>query len=227
MVDNSPKLFFVSVFFVAIITVLTDLNYRLPGIEGAYIRYMEFISAGTPHSIRLLLSQLAPVGLALAALLLLMTVIIQVGFFSYCIKTKRSLNADIKDIFNGFLFLGKVLLILILSSILIALWTLLFFFPGVVAYYKYCQAYYIMLDDPNKSAIQCLRESKLLMKGNKLDLFLIDLSFIGWFFLSVLFTLLMLQFIPFPLPIVSIWLAPYLGLSRATYYSHLLDKLAV
>jgi len=183
---------------------------------------MERVAAGEPHSLMLFLSLLKPTGLVLIALLWLLGWVIQVGFMSYCLKTSRSLEGGFKDILNGFLFARKALAILITSSVLVALWSLLLFFPGVAAHYRYRQAYYILLDDPKKGALQCIRESKLMMAGNKLDLFLIDLSFLGWHALSIAVSVLLSYIVPFELPLVSVWLSPYIGLVRAACYDKLL-----
>jgi len=227
MAENLPKLFIVSFLFVVIATIMAELRFRIPGTRDVYFLYMERISAGTPHSAGTFLSFLTPISIALVAVLFLISGVVRVGFISYCLKAARGTPGGYKDIFNGFLLPAKVLSILIISTILIIAWSILFVFPGAAAYYRYRQAYYILLDDPGKSALQCIRESKLMMRGHKVDLFVLDLSFIGWYLLSVLITGITLAALPFSVPAVSIWLSPYTGLSRAAFYDRLLDRLAV
>ena len=70
-------------------------------------------------------------------------------------------------------------------------------------------ALYLLLDHPEKSAWQCLRESAAVMRGHKWELFVLDLSFLGWMLLSALFA-----------P-VSIWLDPYRAITNANYYNRL------
>jgi len=224
---NSPKLIVISILFVAIITVFTELRIRLPEIRGAYSQYMESISAGAAHSLGMFSSFLSSYGVVLAILLLLLGGVFQVGFMSYCLKVTRGSRGDFKDIFNGFLLFGKVLLIHFIYAVFVIAWTILLIFPGIVAFYRYRQAYYILLDDPNKGALQSIRESKLLMRGHKADLFILDFSFIGWYALSGLLTVLMLFFLSFSIPFVLIWLSPYIGLSHAAFYDRLLDRFAV
>ena len=65
-------------------------------------------------------------------------------------------------------------------SIFIMLWTILLIVPGIIATLRYSQAFYILADDPSKGVMQCLKESKEMMKGNKAKLFCLELSFIGW-----------------------------------------------
>jgi len=227
MAQYWPRLFFESAIFVVIIAVMAELRFRLPEFQGAYYRYMENITGGEPHSAGLFVSHLAPLGIVAAAVLLLFGSVIRFGYMSYCLETVRGNKGECIDIFNGFFLLAKVLSILIISTALIAAWSVLLLFPGAIAYYRYRQAYYILLDDPTKSALQCIRESKALMRGHKVDLFLLDLSFIGWFLLSAALTGAMLIFLPFTFPLVSLWLAPYLGLSRAAFYGRVLDRFAV
>ena len=97
-----------------------------------------------------------------------------------------------------------------LKKLYVALWSLLLVVPGIVAAYRYRQALYLLLDHPEKSAWQCLRESSALMSGHKWELFVLDLSFLGWALLSAMFA-----------P-VSIWLDPYRAITNAGFYNRLI-----
>jgi len=225
MLENAPKLFITGIIFIAITTVMSELQFRLPGTANAYDLYLQQLANGELQNLSMIYSYFRPSGVPLAFLLWLLSPVIDVGYKSFCIKISRGLAGEHKDIFDGFLCFGKILLIKIITNILIMLWSLLFIFPGIVAYYRYRQAYYILLDDPKKGALQCIRESTSLMRGKKLDLFLLDLSFIGWVALNTLVVLLLP--LPFSLPIVSIWLTPYYGITCATYYNQLISALTV
>ena len=69
-----------------------------------------------------------------------------------------------------------------------ALWSLLLIIPGIIKFYAYSMTPYILIDNPELSANQAINLSRDMMKGHKFDLFYLQLSFIGWAFLSV-FTL--------------------------------------
>ena len=56
----------------------------------------------------------------------------------------------------------------------------------IVMYFSYAMTYYVMVENPEYSVSQAMKESKNLMKGHKLDLFLLWLSFIGWAILAIL-----------------------------------------
>lgn len=93
---------------------------------------------------------------------------------------------DIKatDIFLGFERFGKALMLLIYQTVFIMLWTFLLIIPGIIAAYRYSQAFYILADDPDKSIKQCMDESKAMMRGNKWKRFVLELSYIGWLILA-------------------------------------------
>ena len=65
-------------------------------------------------------------------------------------------------------------------------WTLLFVIPGIYKSYEYRMIPYLMAEYPQMSKDQVFYTSKYLMKGNKGKAFLFDLSFIGWWFVSII-----------------------------------------
>jgi len=222
--DNSPRLLLISLLFVIIVTVVSWLSFRLPGNINMQDINSRLASGEIP-GFGIIYTNFRPVGVFLAVLLLLLQPVLDVGFISFCLKTNRSQSTEFKDLFNGFLFFSKVLSIFIITAVFVFLWSMLFIFPGIVASYRYRQAYYILMDDPGKGALQCISESKLMMHGKKLDLLIIDLSFLGWYILDlVVFILIPLSF---TIPFVSVWLSPYLGLTRAAFYEYQVADIAV
>ena len=88
---------------------------------------------------------------------------------------------------------------------LMALIAVIVYTPMFVASYFYRLAEFIMLDNPGMSALQCLSMSRLAMRGRKWELFKLDLSFIGWYLLSIV-------------PFVSLWVQPYTTITAAGFY---------
>ena len=86
-----------------------------------------------------------------------------------------------------------------LKFLYIFLWSLLFIIPGIVKSYSYYLAEFISREYPEKTAKECLDESRKLMDGKKMDLFLLDLSFLGWHILSVL-----------TCGVLYVWVLPYM-----------------
>ena len=77
------------------------------------------------------------------------------------------------------------------------LWALLFVIPGIVKYYSYSMAVYLAIKEPDIKGADAITKSRKLMNGNKGDLFMLDLSYIGWYFLSILtFGILLLWVVP-------------------------------
>ena len=72
----------------------------------------------------------------------------------------------------------------LLADIFISLWSLLLVIPGIIKAYEYRMVPYILADNPNLSAMDCLKRSKEMMKGQKWNAFVLDLSFLGWMLLS-------------------------------------------
>lgn len=80
---------------------------------------------------------------------------------------------------------SKMVLTMFLRDLFITLWTLLFVIPGIIKSYEYRMVPYLMADAPDLSREEAFRISKDLMYGQKLNAFVLDLSFIGWQILSV------------------------------------------
>ncbi len=66
------------------------------------------------------------------------------------------------------------------------LWFLLFIIPGIIKAYSYRMVPYILADNPNIGAIRAIDLSRNIMRGNKWRMFVLDLSFLGWYFLGAL-----------------------------------------
>lgn len=134
------------------------------------------------------------------------------GYFYLFLKVARGEDIEISDIFEGFNFFGKVVVLSILIGIFTFLWSLLFVIPGIIATLRYSQAFFILLDNPEISPMEAIRRSKLMMKGNKGKLFLLGLSFIGWAILCSM-----------TLGIGMLWFSPYIYASMAVFYLALMN----
>lgn len=121
-----------------------------------------------------------------------------------------------RDIFRAFRreYFLKLLFLKLAVRIYVFLWGLLFIVPGIIKRYGYSQAEYIFKDIVDRTGEQpsireCLSESERIMQGQKMNLFSLELSFIGWYIASI-FTYGLLYF----------WLQPYLFMSRVVFYEH-------
>ncbi len=87
--------------------------------------------------------------------------------------------------FNQENFMGIVKTMLV-TSILIFLWTLLLIIPGIIKSYAYRMVPYILADNPSIGVREAIALSNEMTMGHKFDMFVLDLSFIGWYLLGAL-----------------------------------------
>lgn len=97
---------------------------------------------------------------------------------------KASLN-DLVAFFTKEAY-GSAVITMFLRSLFTALWCLLLIVPGIIKAYEYCLIPYILAENPGIDRNTAFARSKYLMTGHKWDMFVLDLSFIGWHILSVL-----------------------------------------
>ena len=97
-------------------------------------------------------------------------------------------NPDVQDI----VLVGfkenyvRSLVTLLLQSVYTFLWALLFIIPGIIKAYAYSMAFYLIYREPELQAADAITKSKEYTNGYKMDLFLLHLSYIGWYLLSIL-----------------------------------------
>lgn len=72
-----------------------------------------------------------------------------------------------------------------LRGLYIFLWSLLLFIPGIIKSYEYRMVPYLLSECPQMGSSEAFRVSKEMMYGQKMEAFILDLSFIGWEILSV------------------------------------------
>ena len=132
---------------------------------------------------------------------------VQLGYCKFLLNLQDNRPASLKDLFSEMNRWVDALVMNLLRSLFIALWTMLFIIPGIIATYRFAMAPFIMLEKSHLGPLEVLRESKEMMHGNKMDLFLLHLSFIGWALLCVL-----------TLGIGYLWLVPYMNASYASFY---------
>ena len=117
---------------------------------------------------------------------LLLGGVISVGLCRFLLNmaTGRE-EARFDNLFSGFNIYLKTLGLNILITLAVVAGTLLFIIPGIIVSLMFSQAFYILSEDPSKSITQCISESVNLMTGHKWELFYLELTFIGWWLLSI------------------------------------------
>lgn len=111
---------------------------------------------------------------------------------------------------------GRVLGISLLRAVFICLWALLLIVPGFIKLYAYAMTAYIAEDNPELGPKECLDQSQAMMQGHKMDLFILDLSYIGW---------ILLGFVSFG--IGFLWISPWMEMAHIRFYEELKDGNAI
>ena len=124
--------------------------------------------------------------------------IADMNFIAHAFKKDRYLN---------------VLTVLFLRNIFVFLWTLLFIIPGIIKHYQYYMVKYIVADNSKIDYKRALEISKQMTRGNKWNIFVLELSFLGWYLLGLL---------PFGLGIYFV--NPYFEATKAELYLHLRNE---
>ena len=122
----------------------------------------------------------------LVALTLMLSLTLDAGFVLYCMAVRRGERAEYLTLFDGFAFAGKVILLALVKTIFIGLWSMLFVIPGLVAFYRYRFALYNLLDNPEISVMDAINMSKYQTRGFKWQVFALDISYLGWGLLASL-----------------------------------------
>lgn len=74
--------------------------------------------------------------------------------------------------------------IMFCKELFIFLWSLLLVIPGIIKSYEYQMVPYIIAENPNISRREAFEMSKTMMDGEKWNSFVLDMSFILWYFAS-------------------------------------------
>lgn len=77
----------------------------------------------------------------------------------------------------------NIVKIMFIMNLKIVLWALLFIIPGVIKAYEYQRIPYILAEQSNSSLQDAFKESKKMTDNQKLDMFILDISLIGWYFI--------------------------------------------
>ena len=133
--------------------------------------------------------------IAMAAIILTILMVIigynlEVGqkrFFLKGFKDDFDVNVgNLFSTFNSYEYLG-----IIKTQFLRGLYNFLWFFaliiPGIIKSYEYSMVPYILAEEPNLPSNEVIGRSIEITNGHKWDMFVLDLSFLGWYILGLIF----------------------------------------
>lgn len=119
-------------------------------------------------------------------------------------------DMEIEDLFKGFNDFGRSLAVYILMLLIVVIGTLFLIIPGIILSLGLSMTYFILAENPALSPVDALKESWEMMKGHKMDLFVLGLALFG---LSILCL--------FTFGIGFLWLAPYSQTCFVKFYEEL------
>lgn len=138
---------------------------------------------------------------------------ITIGVSSYTLHLVRRTEQKnkIDSVLDGFRGqIGDNILLGLLQTVFVFLWTLLFVVPGIVKMIAYSQSYFIKLDHPEYDAQTCITESRRMMDGHKWQYFCLSLSFLGWIIVGALCC-----------GVGTLWVNAYMRAAYAEFYEDL------
>ncbi len=139
---------------------------------------------------------------------LLLTAPLSLGLLMVYLNVTYGEEPQVATIFEPFKkCYGKAVVLFLLVEIFVMLWTLLLIIPGIIMGFAYSQAFLILAENPDMSPMECIKESKRIMNGRKMDLFVLYLSFIPWMLLVCI-----------TFGIASIYVVPYMSLTMINFY---------
>ncbi len=112
----------------------------------------------------------------------------QVGACRFYFSSTVYQNDDLGYLFSGFRseqYLRNACA-MFLMDLYIFLWSLLFVIPGIVKSYEYRFIPYLLAEYPQMDRQTAFAISREMTLGHKWEMFVLDLSFLGWYFLGLL-----------------------------------------
>ena len=119
---------------------------------------------------------------------ILLGYVLEVGGRKYFINLAEG-KSQISDLAYGFKNNNyfNIFFTMLLKSIYIILWSFLFIIPGIIKMYEYRMVPYILAENPGIGHKKAIKFSSQMTQGEKWNIFILDLSFLGWFILGSLF----------------------------------------
>jgi uncharacterized membrane protein len=169
-----------------------SFSYR-SNFGGGNPRYFDnfFTTPGSdvfwPFFVIILIVTIIVVVLVVFALCIFLGYPLEVGGRRYFIHSAQN-NVDLN--FLGYSFektrYMDIIKAMLWRAVINFLWFLLLIIPGIVKAYAFRMVPYILADNPNIGYKHALKLSEKMTDGHKFNMFVLDLSFIGWYLLGIL-----------------------------------------
>lgn len=120
-------------------------------------------------------------------------------------ESKPKMRAVVETFAEGYI---RIVAIMFLRDLFTFLWALLLIVPGIIKSYEYRMIPYLLAENPELTVSEAFGMTKKIMDGNKMDTFVLDLSFFPWILLAAM-----------TCGILSVvYVAPYMALTNTELY---------
>lgn len=184
-----------------------NLESKSPGIGGLDFMQSEWFSQITP----LLLLMGLTMFLSAVALRIFLGYPLEVGGRHFFIEASQG-KTELSNLGRAFnrQWYGNIIMAMFQRSIRIFAWSLLLIIPGIIKAYAYRFVPYLLADEPQMTWDRALELSNQMTAGHKWKIFVLDLSFIGWYLLGLL-----------ALGVGTLFVHPYVNATMAELYASL------
>lgn len=166
--------------------VTTEVNFELSGHRPNELVHLNgaILSLGGLAKLPISGWSAGLLGALCAVAGLVIVPVLTVGYCRFLMESRQG-NSPMSTLFSGF---GNsyvnVLVVQLLTGLKIFLWGLLFVIPGIVKAYEYRMVPYLLAENPYLSASRAQELSRRMTDGEKLDMLVLDLSFVGWYIVA-------------------------------------------
>lgn len=138
---------------------------------------------------------------------------LQIGLNGYMMGFVQNDTFNRDAIFAPYDDTFKIIGASILMSFVIMIGFIFFIIPGIYLAFSYALVPYLLVTNKDLSITETLELSRKMMNGNKLDLFVLGISFLGWMLL-----------VPCTFGIILIWLYPYMMTATTKFFVDIIDS---
>lgn len=140
---------------------------------------------------------------------------LMVGLIYYITTLRNKGQATFNTLLDGFKEpLTSSIVGYLLTLVFTFLWSLLFIIPGIIKTFSYAMTLYIIAENPTIAANDAITQSRRMMDGNKLRLFFLYLSYIGWYLLGII-----------TFGIAIIYIAPFVKAAELEFYHDIKNRI--
>jgi uncharacterized membrane protein len=192
----------------------TGFSFSFSGSSPAIIKAQQSMSTGEFLFLISIFIVIFAVAFVFAmALLMFVSNPISVGKRRFYMENRQKETSIERMFFSFKSHYMNIVKVMFMQRLFIFLWSLLFVIPGIVKSYEYRMVPYILSENPDITWRRALELSREMTRNEKLEIFVLDLSFIGWSILGVMACC-----------IGVVFLQPYIDATDAELYQKMREK---